>query len=156
MPVGGARPGAGAPSKYDPAICKLARNYAKLGATDAQIAQFLGIPQSTLYFWRIEHEEFAAALAEGKVSADDLVERSLFQKAIGYKHVAFKMFQNEGKVITKRYVEHYPPDTTACIFWLKNRRREAWRDVREHDFKGKVSLEQLVAGAATEDEKADG
>jgi hypothetical protein len=33
------------------------------------------------------------------------------------------------------YTEHYPPDTTACIFWPKNRRRDKWRDKHEieHD-----------------------
>jgi len=25
-------------------------------------------------------------------------------------------------------VEHVPPDVTACIFWLKNRKRAEWRD----------------------------
>lgn len=141
----------GRPSKYDPAMCALVRNYAKLGATEQQIAEFIGISRSNLSIWKIQHEEFAAALSDGKLSADDQVEQSLFRRATGYRHVAFKMFQHEGRVITKRYIEHYPPDTTACIFWLKNRRREQWRDVREHDFKGKVSLEQLVTGVAAED-----
>lgn len=127
-------------SKYDPKVCAVVRNYARLGATDAQIAEFLGVAPSTLYLWRLAHEDFAAALAEGKVSADDQVERSLFQRATGYRHIAFKMFQHEGKVVTKRYVEHYPPDTVACIFWLKNRRKEQWRDKVDHEHGGSVTV----------------
>lgn len=141
---------AGPFSTYDPKICAIVRNYAKLGATDAQIAEFIGIAQSTLYVWKAQYEDFAAALAEGKVSADDLVERSLFQRATGYKHVAFKMFQHEGRVLTKRYVEHYPPDVTACIFWLKNRRRDTWRDVHKLEHSGSVTMAELVAGKAEE------
>jgi hypothetical protein len=142
-------------SCYDPKLCALARNYAKLGATDVQVAEFLGIAQSTLYVWKAQYEDFAAALAEGKVSADDQVVRSLFQRATGYKHVAFKILQHEGRAFTKRYVEHYPPDVAACIFWLKNRKRDEWRDVRQHDVNGKVTLEDLVAGPK-EAEKSDG
>lgn len=138
-------------TKYEPTMCAAVRNYATLGATEQQIAKFLGVDRSTIVVWKAQHEDFAAAMAEGKEIADDQVELSLFRRANGYRHLAFKMFLHEGRVITKRYVEHYPPDTTACIFWLKNRRREQWRDVREHDFKGKASLEQLVAGATAEE-----
>ena len=45
------------------------------------------------------------------------------------------------------YTEHYPPDTTACIFWLKNRQKAAWRDRQEVEHSGKVSLEELVSGS---------
>jgi hypothetical protein len=31
-----------------------------------------------------------------------------------------------GKVIRVQTIEHHPPDTTACIFWLKNRQPEKW------------------------------
>jgi hypothetical protein len=65
------------------------------------------------------------------------VASKLYHRATGYKHLAFKMFKDKDsdRVITKRYVEHYPPDTTACIFWLKNRRPDLWRD--RHELTGK-------------------
>ena len=60
------------------------------------------------------------------------VAEKLFRRATGYSHEAVKIVADaktkEQHIVP--YVEHYPPDTTACIFWLKNRRPEAWRDMR--------------------------
>ena len=42
-----------------------------------------------------------------------------------------KIFCSRGKVIRVETVEHYPPDTTAMIFWLKNRQPDRWRDRAE-------------------------
>ena len=65
--------------------------------------------------------------------ADERVERSLYRRAVGYTYDAIKIMQNKGVVVTHKYKEHVPPDTTAAIFWLKNRRGEAWKDVRKHE-----------------------
>jgi hypothetical protein len=63
-----------------------------------------------------------------------------------------KINQYEGKAVITPYVEHVPPDTTAAIFWLKNRRPQAWRDVKavEHTHKHvhELSDEELAAIAA--------
>jgi hypothetical protein len=71
-----------------------------------------------------------AALKLGKKEADARVERSLYQKAVGYSYDAVKLFMPAGakKPVTVPYVEHVPPDTTAGIFWLKNRDPQHWRD----------------------------
>ena len=39
----------------------------------------------------------------------------------------------DGKTVEHKYIEHYPPDVTACLFWLKNRRPDRWRDVQNID-----------------------
>ena len=70
-------------------------------------------------------------LDAGKQAADDRVERSLYQRANGYSHPAVKTFMTrDGKTVEHKYTEHYPPDTTAAIFFLKNRRPDRWRDVQ--------------------------
>jgi hypothetical protein len=60
------------------------------------------------------------------------VKRSLYSRAVGYNYEATKIFMPAGhtKPVCARYIEHVPPDVTACIFWLKNRDPEHWRDVQ--------------------------
>jgi hypothetical protein len=66
----------------------------------------------------------------GKVEADKCVERSLYERANGYSYDAVKIFMPAGakKPVYAPYREHVPPDTTAAIFWLKNRDPARWRD----------------------------
>ncbi len=86
-------------------------------------------------YWRFTHADFCRALKDGKAYADDRVERALYQKAVGFEHDTVKIMQYEGNPVIVPYREKVAPDTTACIFWLKNRRRKEWRDKVEveHD-----------------------
>jgi hypothetical protein len=113
------------------------------GATDREIAETLGIQEATFYRWRHSHPEFREALKLGKESADDRVEKALFRKAVGYSVDSIKIFQNNGIPVVVPYVEHVPPDTTAQIFWLKNRKKAEWRD--RHD------IDMTVASASLSD-----
>ena len=63
----------------------------------------------------------------GRDVADATVADRLYARAIGYSHDAVKIFNNKGEIVREEYVEHYPPDVQAAIFWLRNRRPE-WRD----------------------------
>lgn len=131
-----AEPGAkpGRPSKFDPAFVDQARKLAKLGATDSEAADFFDVAISTIYLWKHEHPEFSEALKVGKDEADARVEQSLYRRALGYSHDAVKIAINaEGHVTEAPFTEHYPPDTTAAIFWLKNRKPGEWRDVKAQE-----------------------
>lgn len=108
-----------------------------MGATDAELASAFNVNTSTIWRWQSEFPEFCNALKSGKVEADDRVQRSLYQRAIGYTFDSEKVFCNNGKVVTTPVVEHAPPDVTACIFWLKNRRKDEWRDKTESEQYGK-------------------
>lgn len=120
------------PTDFKPEYVAQAEKLCKLGATDQELADFFEVSARTIYRWQASHEEFCQALKAGKSEADERVERSLYHRAVGYKHEAVKIFMPAGaaKPVYAPYVEHVPPDTTACIFWLKNRRPEAWRDMR--------------------------
>jgi hypothetical protein len=124
----------GRPSSYKPEYAEQAEKLCKLGATDAELADFFGVSDRTIYRWQTQHEEFRQALKAGKDAADERVERSLYQKAVGYTHDAVKIFMPAGREepVYAPYREHVPPDTTAAIFWLKNRRSAEWRDKHEH------------------------
>lgn len=106
---------------------------ALLGLTDVQMAAALDISKATLNTWKKQHPEFLDSIKGGKDVADAEVALSLFQRANGYSHKAVKMFQAGGAIIAKQYTKHYPPDTVACIFWLKNRQPALWRDKIEPD-----------------------
>ena len=101
---------------------------AQLGATDREVAEFFNVSEQTLNAWKHVHPEFLESLKLGKETADRRVEQSLYRRAVGYSYDAEKIFPYEGAAVRVPYVEHIPPDTTACIFWLKNRQRDLWRD----------------------------
>lgn len=128
---------AGRPSKFQDAFVEQAKKLAALGATDREIAEFFEVSEAALYRWRHEYPAFREALKVGKEAADDRVESALYRRAIGYTHDAVKIFQYQGDEVVVPYQEHVAPDTTACIFWLKNRRKSEWRDRQEHEVTGK-------------------
>ena len=65
--------------------------------------------------------------------SDGEVERSLFEKAMGYEHPSIHFWNHMGDVSQTPYIKKYAPDTTAQIFWLKNRQPKKWRDKTEVD-----------------------
>jgi hypothetical protein len=128
----------GRPSSYKPEYAEQAVKLCKLGATDADLADFFEVSTVTIWRWAGRHEEFCNALKTGKDVADERVERSLYHKAVGYTFDAVKIFMPGGaeKPVYAPYQEHVPPDSTACFFWLKNRRPAAWRDKQDHEHSG--------------------
>jgi len=127
--------GKGRPSSYKPEFAIQARKLCELGATDAELADFFDVSDRTIYRWSNEHDDFCQALKAGKDAADERVVRALYHKAIGYTHDAVKIFmpKDAPAPVYAPYREHVPPSDTAAIFWLKNRRREEWRDRVTHE-----------------------
>lgn len=124
---------AGRKPEYQPSYAKIAEKAAQTGATDEEIAELFEVNTRTLYKWKLKHPELGQALKAGKSLADERVERALYQKAIGYRFQAVKIFMPGGATepVYAPYVEEAAPDTTAAIFWLKNRKPEEWRDKHE-------------------------
>lgn len=123
----------GRPSKYRPEFVEQAKKLGKLGATDLEIADFFGIRVRTLFNWKNEHEEFFHALNESKAIPDERVERSLYHRAIGYEHTEVDIRVIDKRIVKTKIRKYYPPDTTACIFWLKNRQPSNWRAAPEQE-----------------------
>ena len=128
------------PSKYRPEFVTQAEKLCKLGATDIEIADFFGINVATLKRWKHEYPEFCAAIKAAKVEADDRVERSLFSRATGYEHDEVDIRVVKDRIVKTPIRKFYPPDTTAAIFWLKNRKPAEWRDKQELEHSGSVTL----------------
>lgn len=121
-----------AKSKYETHVkpkLQLVEGWARDGLTDEQIAQNLGISKQTFYNYKSKYVDFFDSLKKGKEIVDYEVENALLKRALGYKYdeVTIEEF-DDGSVKTKTVTKEVIPDTTAQIFWLKNRRPDKWRD----------------------------
>lgn len=119
------------PTKYKRKFCEKARALCERGATDIELADAFDVSLATIYRWRNSEQAFCEAVKAGKDAADDRVERSLYQRAVGYTFEGEKVFQFQGQIVRADTREHVPPDPSAAFNWLKNRRGEQWRDKRE-------------------------
>lgn len=131
------------PATYKPEYSRVAQKMTRLGATDVEVAEAVGINIRTLYRWRASNKEFCHALKIGKVEADDRVENSLYTRATGYTHEETHVSNFQGVITLTPLVKHYPPDATSMIFWLKNRRPEQWRDKQDHELSGTVEISSI-------------
>lgn len=102
--------------------------WARDGLTDEQIAQNIGINPATLYVWKNNYPEISESLKKGKEVVDYEVENALLKRALGYTVKEEKLTKDGEVVELEREV---PGDVTAQIFWLKNRKPDAWRDKPE-------------------------
>lgn len=139
----------GRPTGYKPEYAEQARKLCEHGLTDDELADFFEVSTRTIYRWQSQFPEFCQSLKVGKDPADDRVERSLYHKACGYTFESEKIFNYQGEVVRAKTIEHVPPDTTAAIFWLKNRRKEEWRDRHEHTGADGSALFQPVINVTT-------
>lgn len=128
----------GRPPSYKADYAKQAAKLAQLGATDQEMADFFEVDVRTVHRWKHDHEAFCHALKAGKEIADERVERSLYQRAVGYEQDEVKIFMPAGAdaPVYAAFRAKIAPDTTAAIFWLKNRRSQEWRDIKATELSG--------------------
>lgn len=131
----------GRPSDFKDEYADLAYNYCLLGATDKDLASFFNVCEATINNWKISSPEFLESVKKGKDIADAHIASKLFNRAEGaeiQKQQAFKVkeviYENGKRVKETEKIEIVElteviaPDTTAAIFWLKNRKPEYWKD----------------------------
>lgn len=126
----------GRPSSYKPEFASLAEKMCKLGATDAELADAFDVSEQTINSWKTAHPEFLESLKSGKAKADAEVASSLFHRATGYSHPEDDIRVVDHEIVITPTIKHYPPDTTAAIFWLKNRRPKEWRETKAVELTG--------------------
>lgn len=122
--------------------------WARDGLTDEQIAGNIGIRAATLYEWKKKFPEISESLKRGKEVVDRQVENALLKRALGYEYEEVKE-KFECGVMTERTVtkKEVVPDTTAQIFWLKNRKPEKWRDKPSYDDTSELDkLDEILKG----------
>ena len=135
----------GQPTKFRAEFVKQAQKLCEMGATDEDLADFFGVNRTTIWRWARANDKFCNTLKAGKALADQRVEMSLYHKAIGYTFDSVKVFMpaNAPAPVYAPIREHVAPDTTAMIFWLKNRKPEEWRDKTDHDVSGHININVL-------------
>ncbi len=103
--------------------------WARDGLTEEQIAENMGICRDTLYEWKKQFSDISDTLKKGKEIIDRQVENALLKRALGYEYEEISEKYELG-ILTERKVtkKQVVPDTTAQIFWLKNRKAKDWRD----------------------------
>lgn len=138
--------GVGRPTKYKEDYNEQAYKLCLLGATDAKLADFFDVDESTINNWKLDFPEFFESIKKGKLRADAEIAEGLYnrakgavintQQAIKLKRVEYdqgKRMLEEERVEVVDLIQEVPPDTAAGIFWLKNRNPEMWRDKREYN-----------------------
>ena len=138
----------------------LLEGWARNGLTDEQIAHNCGITAKTLYEWKIRHGEISEALKKGKEVVDLEVENALLKRALGYRYTEITREPERDPVtgeirltIKKQVEKEVAPDTTAQIFWLKNRRPDLWRDRKDVKMDAEVKRDNPFEGLTTEELK---
>lgn len=124
----------------------LVKMWSRDGLTDQQIANNLGISESTLYEYKNKYPEFSETLKKSKEAADYEVENALYKRATGYTVTETVEEQRDEKTLTKKTIsKEIPGDVTAQIYWLKNRCPQKWRDRNEHISPQEKAIEKLDA-----------
>ena len=115
--------------------------WARDGLTDEQIAHNMGVSVATLYNYKKQHLEILEVLKKGKEVIDIQVENALLKRALGYSYEEIKTEQSEDGYKVTKTIKEVAPDTTAQIFWLKNRKRTEWRDKQDIEHSGTVEFD---------------
>lgn len=144
--VGHTQAGPGRDSLYDPAMNDVARKLALLGLTDEEMASFFGVSAKTLYNWQAEYPAFFQSVQDGKTIADANVADSLYKRATG-EHVEIEKIhvnKQTGEATTLKIKQYIPGEAGAAMNWLKNRRKQDWRDKVDHEHSGQVGISVIT------------
>lgn len=132
----------------------LVEGWARDGLTDEQIAKNLGIGIRTFYEYKEKYPQFSQSLKRGKEVVDTEVENALLKRALGYTYDEETYEElSDGTSKSKTVTKHIPGDTTAQIFWLKNRKPGVWRDKTAVEHSGEIKGNNPFAGLSTEELK---
>lgn len=126
--------------------------WARDGLTDEQIAHNMDISRSTLNDWKKKYSDISDTLKRGKEVVDRQVENALLKRALGYEFdEVTKELTETGLIVTKKVTKQQAPDTTAAIFWLKNRKPNEWRDKRETQISGDIGVRNPMQNLTEEE-----
>jgi hypothetical protein len=120
----------GRPTAYKPENAEIARLSCMMGATNETLAARFEVCRRTIDSWIATIPEFSITIKQGREGANEAVISALFARATGMEQKMTKVFCHRGQPVTADYTLRLPPDVRACIFWLRNRRPEEWRESR--------------------------
>lgn len=134
----------GRPSSYRPGYVDIVARMVGAGATEGEVATRLDCAAVTLWRWRAEHPEFAAAFKFGKEAAADRIVGAMFHRAVGYTFDSEKIVVVDKKVERVPIKEHVPPDVGAGTFMLTNLRPQEWRNRQQVEMGGPGDFDRMT------------
>jgi hypothetical protein len=137
----------GRPTDYKEEYNEQVYKLCLLGATDIEIADFIGVCEATINNWKKDYPKFLESIKDGKIKADAEIAESLYNRAKGYQHPDTHISNYQGEITETPIIKHYPPDTGAAMAWLKNRQPKLWRDKQE------IQIEDISEKPLTREEK---
>jgi len=145
----GGRPRGSGKWDHDGRLCRAVEASAAAGGTPADFAGLLDVPVRTVYRWlKDDGPDFKADLAEavnaGREQATDRVERSLFDRAVGFETIERHVTADDEGTRTRTVTKVVPGDVQAQKTWLHNRRAGAWRDRQEIEGNLTVTLPEIT------------
>ncbi len=132
--------------KFKNAFMRQVYHLAKLGARDSDVALFFGVSTGVVASWREHNVEFQEAWQAGQYLFGFRVSETLGRRALGYDYKEEEYSQHvdrygEIRNLKKVTYKHMPPDTTAIIFYLKNRHKDSWSDVNRTEIENKLQID---------------
>jgi hypothetical protein len=131
---------------YKPEYAQLAAVVVSVyGSTPAELGKVFGVPAPFIMRWINQHSDFRDAVENATKNCNIMVMQRLFRQCMGYKVKTERLFYDgrAGKVIKGTYTETVKPDTTAMVFWLKNRMPDKWVDKVAAQVDGKGIADEL-------------
>ena len=135
----------GRPTLYKPEYADLARKFCMLGATNDDLARCFEVSRRTIDHWIETIEEFAAGVRQGRDLADANVIQTLYSRAMGFTKELKRYVLHRGELREVPVTLYYPPETQACMFWLRNRRHRHWLEKRKPPEEGPSTSELEAA-----------
>jgi hypothetical protein len=157
----------GRPSVYKPEYAEAACSLCAMGAINQTLAAQFEVSRSTIDRWIAAIPDFRHAVQQGREAADGAVVSALFARATGMERKMTRVFCHNGQPITVDYMVELPPDVRACMFWLRNRQPQQWREARpladaaadlgvsEPAESGRSAQAEVVEGAAATEDQGD-
>lgn len=136
----------------------LLQGWARQGLSNEQISNNIGIHESTFYRWQSMYSDIREAIKKGKEVVDFEVENALLKRALGYEKEKTRTYlKDDGTGQKTKHVEvtkeHVPPDPTAMIFWLKNRKPNEWNDKQNINHTGNINYRPDFSNITTDELK---
>lgn len=134
-------------TKYSKEICKKLEKEFANGATVEDACNNVGISIQVLYNWKNSGKiELIEAIKRGRERAINKVEHALFKNAMGFEYTEETAGKEKGKdgsekVVIKKVKKFAYPNTTAQIFFLKNRNPAEWKDRQDISHSGNIGVQ---------------
>ena len=119
--------GADKQTLYRIEYCDIARRLIDGGATHSEVANILGVSDVTMWRWRMKHPNFNAAIRLKENVANERVEYSYFNQAVGFYVDEEEIKVINGEVVRIPVRRYIPPSEAAARYWLKVK-GQGWRD----------------------------